>query len=188
MSWGKLTGLLLALAFLGLLGFGLSRDPRIIPSPLVGQPAPDFRLPSLEGPDTVALADLTGKVVVVNFWASWCLSCIQEHPALVRAWERFKDQDVEMIGIVYQDTPENARRYLRRYGGGWTQLIDPQSRAAIDFGVYGVPETFFLDRTGRIAHKHIGPVNDELLYQQIHALLQSQPETPTPVGEGEEKG
>ena len=158
--------------FTALLGYGMTRDPREIPSPLIGKPAPEFSLETLEG-DSVVLAELRGTVTVVNFWASWCLACRQEHPALVRAWRRYEQggEPVRFLGVVYQDTRGNAIEYMGRHGGGWSNLMDPDTRTAIDFGVYGVPETYFLDRDGRIAYKHVGPVTDELLSTQIERLL-----------------
>lgn len=164
--------LVAGLLFTALLGYGMTRDPREIPSPLIGKAAPEFRLGTLEG-DSVVLAELRDTVAVVNFWASWCLACRQEHPALVRAWRRYEQggKPVRFLGIVYQDTRGNASEYMRRHGGGWTNLMDPATRTAIDFGVYGVPETYFLDQDGRIAYKHVGPVTDELLMTQIERLL-----------------
>lgn len=158
--------------FTALLGYGMTRDPREIPSPLIGKPAPEFSLETLDG-DSVALSELRDTVTVVNFWASWCLACRQEHPALVRAWRRYEQggKPVRFLGIVYQDTRGNAIEYMKRHGGGWSNLMDPATRTAIDFGVYGVPETYFLDQDGRIAYKHVGPVTDELLDTQIERLL-----------------
>lgn len=156
---------------IGLFGFGLTRDATLIPSPLVGEPVPSFRLPQLDLPDSVSFDDLRGQVAVMNFWASWCLACKREHPALVRAWQRYAAREVTFVGVLYQDTRENARRYLAEHGGGWMQLVDSDTRTAIEFGVYGVPETFFIDQRGVIAHKHIGPVTDEILAREIDRLL-----------------
>ena len=178
----KVTGALLAgVAFTALLGFGMTRDPREIPSPLVGRSAPAFTLETLGG-DSISLADARDAVTVLNFWASWCLACRQEHPALVRAWERYEvpGKGVRFLGIVYQDTRANAERYMERHGGGWTNLLDPDTRVAIDFGVYGVPETYFIGADGRIAHKHAGPVTDRLLVEQIERLLAATPPVPAP--------
>lgn len=161
-----------ALPFLALLAFGLTRNAREIPSPLPGQPAPEFRLATLSDPaDSLALTDLRGEVVVLNFWASWCGPCRVEHPALVRASERYGEDSVRVVGIVYQDSPENARRFMRQLGGDWPSLLDPATRTAIDFGVYGVPETYFLDREGRVAYKHTGPVTWELVSAKVDSLL-----------------
>lgn len=172
MRWRDALTLVAVMGIVALLGFGLTRNPNDVPSPLVGTLAPAFELESLDGGAKIGLADLGGRPVVLNFWASWCLACIQEHPALVRAWERYRDQGVEMLGVVYQDTPGNARRYIRERGGGWTNLLDPGTRTAIDYGVYGIPETFFIDEAGLITHKHIGPVTDEVLTREIDALLE----------------
>jgi len=161
---------LAALPVLGLLAYGLTRNTYVLPSPLIERPAPDFRLTTLGG-DSLALADLRGEVVVLNFWASWCLPCREEHPVLERLAADYAGSGVRLIGIVYEDTPENARRFLRRYGGGWPSLIDPESRVAIDYGVYGPPETFFLGRSGTIARKQIGPVNWELVRSVTDSLL-----------------
>ncbi len=161
---------LLAIPFLALLGYGLTRDPFVIPSPLAGTRAPDFRLATLEG-DSLGLADLRETVVVLNFWASWCVPCRYEHPALLRASREYEPNRARVVGVVYQDTPENARRFLDRFGGGWTSVLDPGSRVAIDFGVYGVPETFFIGRDGRIARKHIGPVDWETIRATVDSLL-----------------
>jgi cytochrome c biogenesis protein CcmG/thiol:disulfide interchange protein DsbE len=169
------------IVFTALLGYGMTRDAREIPSPLIGHPAPEFSLETLAG-DSVSLPELQGRVTVVNFWASWCLACRQEHPSLVRAWRRYEEggQPVRFLGIVYQDTRTNAIEYMRRQGGGWSNLLDPGARTAIDFGVYGVPETYFLDPQGLIAHKHVGPVTDELLTREIERLLDRPERSPDP--------
>lgn len=172
-AWRIIVAILGGVLFTALLGYGMTRDPREIPSPLIGTAAPDFRLEALQG-DSLALAELRGHVTVVNFWASWCLACRQEHPALVRAWRRYEQggQPVRFVGIVYQDTRPAAVEYMTRYGGGWSNLMDPDTRIAIEFGVYGVPETYFIDQEGLIAHKHTGPVTDELLTREIDRLLE----------------
>ena len=170
MSWKKLLIPLSALPIVALLGYGLTRDPNKIESPLPGRAAFDFASETLQG-DTLGLADLSGKVVVLNFWASWCVACIEEHRYFIEAERYYADQDFQMLGIVYQDTPENARQWMRRRGGDWPSLIDPNARIAIDYGVYGVPETYFIDREGRIAYKQIGPVSRTLLKQMVDSLL-----------------
>ena len=173
MVWLKAAGMVVVVALVGLFGFGLTRDASLIPSPLVGEPAPDFRLPRLDAPDSLALSDLRGEAVILNFWASWCLACKQEHPALVRAHERYRDESVALVGVVYQDTRSNAIAYLEEHGGGWIQVMDPKTRTAIDFGVYGIPETFFIDSAGIVVHKHIGPVNDQLIATQVSQMLRT---------------
>lgn len=162
--------LALAVGFLGLLGFGLTRDARTLPSALIGDPAPSFRLATLEG-GSLALEELAGKVVVLNFWASWCIPCRQEHPVLRRAERDYPDSDVRVVGVVYQDAPRSARRFMERLGGDWTSVLDPGSRTAIDYGVYGVPETFFLARDGTVAKKHIGPIDWEIVSTTVDSLL-----------------
>ena len=184
MNWRNWTVLLVVVSLVGLMGFGLTRDADLLPSPLVGDVAPPFTLQALDEDRQVSLSDFEGRPVVINFWASWCLACIQEHPVLVRSWERYRGEGVAMVGIIYQDTPGNARRYLEEHGGGWTQLLDPGSRAAIDFGVYGVPETFFIRPDGVIAHKHVGPVTDALMRQQIEPMLAGGDPSDTNVPEG----
>lgn len=178
-----LTGGLFAAGLLGLLAFGLTRDPYDLPSPLVGGAAPEFALavmperplPELdgwEGRDTARLSQLRGAPVVLNFWASWCLACREEHPVLSAAADRYRDEGVLFFGVLYQDKPPAARRFIRELGGqSYPTLLDPGSRVAIDYGVYGVPETYFLTAEGRVAHKHIGPVTPEVLRSRIDSLL-----------------
>ncbi|NIW36061.1 MAG: redoxin domain-containing protein [Gemmatimonadetes bacterium] len=170
MNWSKLLWPASIVPILGLLAYGLTRDPNIIESPLPGRVAPGFSLESLQG-ERLSLAELNGKVVVVNFWASWCLACEDEHPYLVEAEHKYAADDVRIVGIIYQDSRSNAERYMRRMGGNWPNLIDPGSRTAIDYGVYGVPETFFIDRNGVVAYKQIGPVNRTILDTWIPRLL-----------------
>ena len=175
MSWKKIWIPALAIPIVALLGYGLTRDPNTIESPLPGREAFDFSAETLSG-DSLSLEELRGKVVLLNFWASWCIACIDEHAHFVEAERRFADEDFQMLGVVYQDEPENARRWMRQRGGDWPNLIDPRSRIAIDYGVYGVPETYFIARDGRIAYKQIGPVNRPLLNEWITRLLAETPE------------
>jgi cytochrome c biogenesis protein CcmG/thiol:disulfide interchange protein DsbE len=178
-NWRKLAWPASILPVLGLLAYGLTRDPNIIESPLPGRVAADFTLESLDG-QTISLRDLRGKVVVLNFWASWCLSCELEHPYFVEAERKYAGHDVQILGIIYQDSRANAIRYMRRMGGNWPNLIDPGSRVAIDYGVYGVPETFFIGRDGVIAYKQIGPVSPALLDTWITRLLAAPSGAPAP--------
>lgn len=170
MSWKKIWIPALAIPIVALLAYGLTRDPNTIESPLPGRAAFDFAGETLSG-DSLSLDDLRGKVVVLNFWASWCIACIDEHPHFVEAERRYANEDFQMLGVVYQDEPENARRWMQRRGGTWPSLLDPNSRIAIDYGVYGVPETYFIGRDGRIAYKQIGPVSRQLLNDWITRLL-----------------
>lgn len=159
-----------AVPFLGLLLFGLTRNPDFFPTPLVGQPAPDWRLETLEG-DTLALADLGGKVVVLNFWASWCVPCRAEHGVLMRTARTWPEDDVQVIGVVYDDSRPHAQRFLRELGNEWRHVMDPGSRTAIDYGVHGVPETFFVGRDGRVGAKHIGPVTWDVVRLHVDSLM-----------------
>lgn len=153
-----------------LLAFGLTRDATVLPSALVGKEAPEFHLETVAG-DTVSLEDLRGKVVVLNFWASWCIPCRTEHAVLLRASTVWPAEDVAVVGVVYQDSRANARRFMERLGGEWPSGLDPASRTAIDYGVYGVPETFFLSADGRVARKQVGPVTWELVRTTVDSLL-----------------
>lgn len=152
------------------LGLGFRRDPRDIRSAVVGGAAPAFRLERLDGNGTVALDELRGKVVVVNFFASWCVPCREEHPALVRTWERYRTSDVVLVGILYQDSVEAGLAFVRRLGGTWPTVADEDGRTALGFGVFGIPETFFIGRDGVISGRHIGPIDEETLIRGIEAL------------------
>jgi len=160
-----------ALPVLLLLGYGFRTDPREIPSPLLGKPAAPFTLKTFDG-DQVSLEALRGRVVVVNFWASWCFpACYEEAPALARAWEAYKDRGVTMIGVNIQDKEEPARKFLARFGHTFPNAPDPVGRVSVDYGVYGVPETFFIDRAGRVRGKKVGAVTDELFRREVEPLL-----------------
>lgn len=170
MNWKRLALPLAGLPVIALLAYGLTRDAKINKSTLLGQPAPDFVREKLGG-DSLRLADLRGHVVVLNFWASWCIPCLTEHPLLVAADARWRDQGLRIVGVVYQDTPTNARDWLTERGGNWANVLDPGSRLSIEYGLFGVPETFFIDRRGIVAHKQIGPVSAEVLAGWITRLL-----------------
>jgi cytochrome c biogenesis protein CcmG/thiol:disulfide interchange protein DsbE len=174
---------------IALLGFGLKRDPREIASPLPGRPAPTFALPVfVQGTaaesrgfvlDSARLAAMKGDVVVLNFWASWCLACRDEHRALGEVSARYVGSDVHFFGVLYNDTRNNGRQWLERMGAvPYPSLADPGARTAIDYGLYGVPETFFIGRDGRVAYKHVGPVTSALLEEKIAALRAAPAETP----------
>jgi len=159
-----IAGLVLVL----LLGF--RRDPADIRTGTVGKPAPAFDLPALDGNGRVALSSYAGKVIVVNFWASWCIPCKQENPALVDIWERYHTADVVLVGIVYQDSPDAAREYTARLGNRWPSGIDADGRTALSYGVFGIPETFFIGPDGVIAGRHKGPIDAGTLAAGIEAL------------------
>lgn len=129
------------------------------------------------GATEVSLASHRGEVVVLNFWASWCLACRDEHAPLSRVATQYRDRGVVFYGVLYNDKPEPARRWIKEMGGqSYATLLDPGSRTAIDYGLYGVPETFFIDREGRVAYKHIGPVTESLLIRKLDEILAQQPE------------
>ncbi|MBI3522636.1 MAG: redoxin domain-containing protein [Chloroflexi bacterium] len=145
-------------------------DPHDVRSAAVGKPAPAFSLEALEGGGRIDLASYRGKVVVVNFFASWCVPCRQEHAALANAWTRYGGSGVVLIGVLYQDDPSSGREFMRRLGGGWPTAIDEDGRVALSFGVFGIPETFFIGPDGIIAGRHIGPIDEATLATGIDAL------------------
>lgn len=155
-----------AVPLLALLAFGLTRPAKKLPSALVGKQAPSFRGQTLDG-DTASLGELRGEVTIVNFWASWCIPCRQEHPALMRADRRWPDDSVSLVGVVYQDNRQNARAFMQRHGGDWTSILDPGTVTAIDYGVTGVPETFFIGPDGTVTSKHTGPMSWEALRARV---------------------
>jgi cytochrome c biogenesis protein CcmG/thiol:disulfide interchange protein DsbE len=152
------------------LGVGLKLDPREVPSPLVDKPAPTFSLPTLSDPQLQFAAEqMKGQVWVLNVWASWCVPCLAEHP-YVTAMAR--EAGVPVVGLNYKDKPEDAKRWLARHGDPYTNIAaDREGRVGIDFGVYGVPETFIIDKQGTIRHKQIGPITPEDLRDTLMPLL-----------------
>jgi cytochrome c biogenesis protein CcmG, thiol:disulfide interchange protein DsbE len=166
-----LAAVLLALALVtALLAFGLTRDPTAIVSPLIGRRAPDFTLRSQNG-ESISLSDLRGHAVVVNFWASWCTECREEHQDLLAAWNRYRDRGVVLLGVLYQDSPGNAAAFMRDNGGDWPILQDPGGEVSLRYGVYGAPETFFIAPDGTIVDKRIGASSFEFLSSHIDRLL-----------------
>lgn len=156
---------------IALLAYGFRTNPRDIPSPLVGRPAATFTLTSLDG-QTLSLGALRGKVVVVNFWASWCFpACYEEAPALERSWRAYRDRGVVMIGVNIQDTPEAAQKFIREFSLTFPNVRDLDGKVSIDYGVYGVPETFFIDKRGQIRAKQTGGVTDDIFRNYVDRLL-----------------
>jgi len=160
-------------AFAALLGFGLGRDPRLVPNALVGKAAPAFALKDLRSGRVITLSQLRGHPVVINFWASWCAECVQEHPNLFATWQRYGNAGVVFLSILYEDSPGKAAQFERQLGKGWPDLDDPGSRTALNYGVRGVPETFFIDRRGIIRFQQVGPSTYDLLNTRIRAMLPS---------------
>ena len=156
---------------LGLLAYGFRVNPRDIPSPLVGRPAAPFVLRTFDGRD-VSLERLRGRVVVLNFWASWCYpACYEEAPALERSWRAYRDREVSVVGVAIQDQPDAARKFIADFSLSFPNAPDPDGKVSVDYGVYGVPETFFIDRAGRIRRKQTGAVSDDLFRREVEKLL-----------------
>ena len=154
----------------GLLGYGLRLDPKKVPSPLIDKPAPEFTLSMLETPSRqLSTKDMSGQVWVLNVWASWCVSCRAEHEVITALANR---KLVTVVGLNYKDEPADATRWLEQFGNPYaTSVIDRDGRVGIDWGVYGVPETFVIGADGMIKYKHIGPVTHESLEQTILPML-----------------
>jgi len=169
----RLAGYIPLLVFLVMAVFfaiGLTMNPRDIPSPLIGKPVPEFSLPPVKGRTLgLASADLRGQVSLVNVFASWCVACREEHPILM---ELGRKGTVAIHGLNYKDKPDDAQAWLDQLGDPYTRTgADISGRVAIDWGVYGVPETFVIDRDGRIAHKHIGAITPEALRKTIMPII-----------------
>ena len=162
--------LLVFVVLLMFLWVGLSLNPREVPSPLVGKPAPTFQLARLDDPaKTLAEKDLRGQVWLLNVWASWCVACMEEHPVLV---ELSKLGVVPVYGLNYKDQPAAAHEWLARNGNPYTlSMTDLDGKVGIDYGVYGVPETFVIDKGGVIRYKQIGPVTPKVLSEHILPLV-----------------
>ncbi|MBI4211645.1 MAG: cytochrome c-type biogenesis protein CcmH [Deltaproteobacteria bacterium] len=159
--------LLIVVPVIVLFLYGLGRDPRILPSALIQKPAPTFSLLTLDG-KTMTLEELKGKPIVLNFWSTWCGPCLDEHRVIMSARTQFPD--VQFLAVLYEDTPENARAFLKKFGVGSTVLIDEHLKTAIDYGVAGVPETYFIDAHGIIADKHAGVLTPRILEEKLSWL------------------
>lgn len=171
MNWKVwFAGMLLTVPLIVLLATGFGKDPHALPSTMETKPAPAFSLVTLEG-DPVTLAELRGKPVVLNFWATWCGPCAQEHPTMIEAAHRYEPRGVVFLGVLYGDEPEKAASFLLKNGSAYPTLIDATQRTAIDYGVAGVPETFFIDPQGRIARKVVGPVSPDQVVETLEAML-----------------
>ena len=162
-----------ALAALLAAGVWMSRNPDrdVLPSPLIGKPAPEFALPILHEPTrTVRLADLRGQPFLLNVWGSWCVECRVEHPVLTRFAETKR---LRVVGYNWKDEPADALRWLEQFGNPfWLVLADVEGRAAIDWGIYGAPETFLVDGTGIIRWKHVGALTEDVIADELMPALQ----------------
>lgn len=152
-----------------LLAAGLGLDPRLVSSPLVGRPAPDFSLPRLDNPaERLERSDLLGRASLFNVWATWCAGCREEHPLLVDLSRR----GIAIYGLNYKDQYRPALDWLQRFGNPYVASgYDPEGRTGLDFGVYGLPETFVIDARGRVVDKHIGPLDPDIVESRILPLL-----------------
>jgi cytochrome c biogenesis protein CcmG/thiol:disulfide interchange protein DsbE len=162
MHWRLLLAAIVIVPLLWLLAYSFGRDPRYIPSPLMARTAPLFELPLFDG-TVLALKDLRGKTVFITFWASWCPPCRAEARDLEAAWRTFKDQDVLFLGINIQDTEKDALAFLKEYAITFPNGRDLTGKISIDYGVWGIPEAFFVDGDGRITYKHVGSLGTNLL-------------------------
>ena len=169
-SWRLLVPLVIFVVIAVFLYLGLARDPRVVPSPLVGKPAPAFTLAQLKEQDQkLSTADMKGQVWLLNVWASWCVSCLVEHPLLMQLAQA---NVVPMIGLNYKDKVPAGIAWLAQHGDPYKRsVVDADGRVGIDWGVYGVPETFVIDKAGVIRYKHIGPVTPEALQKTILPLV-----------------
>lgn len=146
------------------------KDTSAIDSPLIGKPVPAFSLPLLGEPDKrLGRADFLGKPWLLNVWGSWCVNCRDEHPQLLAL---ARSGRIAIVGYNYKDEPAEAQRWLQSYGSPYTTVLaDEEGRAALDFGIYGAPETFLVDAQGIVRWKHIGPISDEVLQQELEPLF-----------------
>lgn len=158
-------------ALLGLLAIGLKLDPHEVPSPLIGKPAPAFSVPQLRDPQVrLSERSLHGKVALLNVWASWCGVCREEHPLLV---ELAAQRKLPIYGLDYKDEASDALGWLARFGDPYTAIgVDARGQVGLDYGVYGVPETYVLDRRGIIRYKHVGPLTREVLDDTLLPLIE----------------
>ena len=167
MPWRRiLITLAIILPLIGILAYGFMRDPRYITSPLIGRPAAPFAVTLFDG-KKLSLDDLRGKAVFLNFWASWCPPCRAEARDLEAAWQTFKDSDVVFLGIDIQDTEEDGRAFLREFNITYPNGRDLSGKVAVDYGVWGIPETYFIDPQGRITYKHVGSLGSALITAKL---------------------
>ena len=162
--------LIIFVALVAVLGIGLTLNPRLVPSPLIGKPAPEFELPLLFSEGSFSNKDLIGHVTLVNVWASWCFACRQEHETV----KHLSRNGVRVIGLNYKDEPDDAKSWLAKLGNPYQAIaVDYNGRIAIDWGVYGAPESFLIDKDGIIRHKVIGPLSDKEKYDDLMSVMNS---------------
>jgi cytochrome c biogenesis protein CcmG/thiol:disulfide interchange protein DsbE len=175
MNWRvTVSFVVLCLGLLAVLARGFGSNPREVPFMLKGQAAPPFTLRALDSGMRVSLEQFKGRPAVINFWASWCGPCKMEHPVLEWGAREFGGQ-AQFLGVVFEDTEENAKQFLAQMGASFPQLIDQNSGVAVAYGVAGVPETYFIDAQGIIRGKHVGPIDPQSLAGWIRELSASAP-------------
>ena len=165
-----IVGLIIAAVLVGTLFAGLGKDPSEIRSPLIGKPAPTFALREVGTNRTVDLTQFRGKPMVVNFWATWCGPCWEEHPVLV-ANARMFGSDVQFLGVVFQDKEDKILGFLQQRGSSYPTVVDDAGKTAIAYGVGGVPETFFVDANGVIQAKYSGPMSPDILRENLQKVM-----------------
>ncbi len=165
-----IVGIVIAAALVGVLLLGLGKNPAEIRSPLIGKTAPSFALREVGTGRTVDIADFKGKPVVINFWATWCAPCWDEHPVLV-ANAKMMQPNVQFLGVVFEDTEEKIVGFLQQRGSAYPTVVDERGKTAIAYGVGGVPETFFLDASGNIVAKFSGPMSSDILQSHIQRAM-----------------
>ena len=163
-------GLLIVAAIVGILFLGLGKDPQHIDSPLIGRPAPGFALKAVGTGETIDLAQFRGKPVIVNFWATWCHPCWDEHPVLTANAQMLGDK-VQFVGVVFQDEESKIKDFLQQRGWAYPTLVDQAGKTAIAYGVGGVPETYFLDKNGVIVAKFAGPMSADDIRTNLQKAL-----------------
>ena len=163
-------GLLIIAAIVAVLFIGLGKDPQAIASPLIGRPAPDFALKAVGTGETIDLAQYRGRPVIVNFWATWCHPCWDEHPVLTQTSQVLGNQ-VQFLGVVFQDDESRIKSFLQQRGWAYPTLVDQAGKTAIAYGVGGVPETYFLDKNGTIVAKFAGPMSADDIQTNLQKAL-----------------
>jgi cytochrome c biogenesis protein CcmG/thiol:disulfide interchange protein DsbE len=165
-----IAGIIITVALVVILSAGLGKDPQHIDSPLIGKQAPDFALKAVGTGETIDLNQFRGKPLVVNFWATWCRPCYEEHPVLVSNAQMMQGQ-VQFLGVVFQDKEEKIQQFLNERGTAYPTLVDQAGKTAIAYGVGGVPETFFLNRNGKVVAKFEGPIDPDTLQKNVRKAM-----------------
>ncbi len=174
---------LIAVVFAVVFSTRFGADPRLSPSPLIGNPVPDVTLDLVESDNSLRLRELAGQILVVNFWAPWCVPCRAEHSDLLALADGFEDLGVSVVGVVYQSRQDDVVAFLDELGRGYPVGMDDRSRAAIGFGVRGVPETYFVDRDGTVVAKITGPISLGLATATLDRIILGEPVESARTGE-----